>query len=815
MTSPVPLHPARSYSRLILIAIVMLMAPPTLLSSDDALPHQLPLIEPKRHMVKETRHVVQAIERLHYLNKPIARIDFAKLIRDYMTDLDYSRLFFLQSDEGDFQRFNNTMHFYLISGNLHPAFEIYKVYRERALHRIEWTLERLKTPFDFTTTDTYTPDRSEAAWPVDVQSANRLWDFRLQYEVLNELFIQHQQSDDGLTEAEPDKPTQTLGSSHGASPLGTEGLVQRLTQLHTNDHERFEAILDKARETLENRYQRWKRNIYETEATDVQEIFLNTLTHTYDPHSGFLSADSLEDFNIAMRNSLVGIGAILSDEEGYCTIKELIPGGPASLSQKLKPNDKIVGVAQSTDGDMVDVIDMKLRKIVKQIRGKKGTTVRLLIQPTATVDPSIREEISLVRDEIKLTANLATADLIEVPRKEKNVPIGVIQLPSFYGSSQDAAATTEDVEELVNKLKALGIHGLILDLRHNGGGLLSEAISLTGLFIPEGPIVQVRDATGNVIKKFDKDPKIIWHGPLSVLISRHSASASEIVAGALQTHRRALIIGDTTTHGKGTVQSIFEMNHSLINRIAHTRPSGAAKITIQKFYLPNGNSTQKKGVVADISIPSINELLPISESDLPNALPWDSIAPLPVEETRSFTWTHNPLDTDILHELRKQSLYRQETLEEFHYLQRYIQWFKDKQEQKTFSLNLEHRETQKLADREHQEHMDSILNQLTKNQFEKQRILLDITLEQKDKTQHNETAETPFPNRSEKALTAQNDETSATAPSATAAEETKEKTIFDIPLRESLRVLSDWIHYYPVDKQGAPPVADNLQREAA
>ena len=311
----------------------------------------------------------------------------------------------------------------------------------------------------------------------------------------------------------------------------------------------------------------------------------------------------------------------------------MLPGGPAEASRELEPNDIILKVAQS-EGEFVDVVDMKLTKIVDLIKGPKDTLVRLEIRPVK--DPASTKEVRIIRDRIKLTENLAKAYVKQITVNGFKTNIGVIELPSFYGSSGKGPKATDDVEELIVKLKSYDIKGLILDLRKNGGGYLSEAVNLTGLFISRGPVVQVKNTDGKIRKKFDFNPKVSWNGPLFTLVSRYSASASEIVAGALRDHNRAIVIGDESTHGKGTVQSMIQMNLPF-NLLANRNPgkTSAAKITIQKYYLPSGNSTQINGVPSDISIPSINMSLPIGESDLENALVNDSIPAVNFRKTES------------------------------------------------------------------------------------------------------------------------------------------------------------------------------------
>jgi carboxyl-terminal processing protease len=341
---------------------------------------------------------------------------------------------------------------------------------------------------------------------------------------------------------------------------------------------------------------------------------------------------------------------------------------------------------------------MKLRKIVDMIRGAKGTQVRLLVQPSDATDSSTRKEVILTRDVVKLDNARAFGAIFEVPDANNpavKVPIGVISLPAFYGPDGstpegEGSSASGDVAKLITQLQAAGIRGLVLDLRRNGGGLLSEAIDLTGLFIRRGPVVQVRSYYGEIKVDEDEDARIAYDGPLAVLVSRFSASASEIVAGALQNYGRAVVVGDSSTHGKGSVQTVVEMRN-LIPALARSPiKTGAAKFTVQKFYLPNGASTQLKGVVPDITLPSIEDFLPIGEKDLPHALVWDEIP--------TSYFDGKPLPKSLLEPLRAKSTERQNGLDEFAYLRKSIDFFRSKQDQKLASLNLEDRRRQKAED---------------------------------------------------------------------------------------------------------------------
>ena len=453
-------------------------------------------------------------------------------------------------------------------------------------------------------------------------------------------------------------------------------------------------------ETLSHRYHRNLRFFTDWDNDDVLQYYLTALAHVYDPHSDYLGHAQLEQFSISMNLSLFGIGAELVSEDGYCKIRRLLAGGPAIKGKLLKENDQIVAVAQSNQPP-VDIVDMSLSKAVQLIRGPKGTEVRLTIIP-AGADASTRTVISLIRDEIPLEESAAKARIIELPATGGgNLRLGVIDLPSFYatfdtaGSSEkhEPKSTTADVAILLDKLKQENVAGVILDLRRNGGGSLEEAIKLTGLFIKTGPVVQVRDESGEVQRLDDNDPAVVYDGPLVVLTSRYSASASEIVAGALQDYGRALIVGDSSTHGKGTVQSVNNLRPLLPSADRSlTNDPGALKLTIKKFFRPSGTTTQLKGVIPDIVLPSVaNESKDIGESALENPLPGD-----PIAGTR---YDHFNLVEPYLPELRKRSAERVAADQEFAYVREDIEQFKKHQADKTISLN----EKQRLKEQEEAE----------------------------------------------------------------------------------------------------------------
>ena len=688
-------------------------------------------------MKKETQTVVFLMENFHYSQKFINQSQAEELLEGFMEDLDYNHVFLLKSDRDEMvQKHASRLERSLRRGDLDAAYEIYQRYEERVLARIDWVLDRLPLEFDFTTEAEYVVDREEFPWIEGIEASDELWENRLKYELLFDLL---------------------------------------------NDEEAENAV-----DTVTKRYERLQKNLNDLEAADVQEIFLTTMTQMFDPHSTFLSSDTLEDFSISMSLSLVGIGAILVQEEGYCTIRELIPGGPAELDGRMRAGDKIVFVAQE-GGEPVDVIDMKLRKIVKMIRGEKSTTVYLTVIPSDAADPSVREVIDIVRDEVKITASRASASLVEVPlMPNTTLPVGVIQLPSFYGDlsineNDTPTSTTKDVEELIEKLQAEGIHGLILDLRYNGGGLLTEAIDLTGLFIKTGPVVQVRNNRGFIRRDWDRNDKISYKGPLIVLVNRNSASASEIVAGALQYYDRALIVGDKSTHGKGTVQAVFEIDRLASPSFFNDQPTGAAKLTIQKFYLPNGQSTQNKGVISDIALPSVNEFLPIGEADLDHAMPWDEIKAVNWNQKGNASeLLFDPIDEPLKQHLTSLSEARQSSLEEFSFLNESIDFFKEKQEIKSYSLNLEKRKQQKEEDKTFRDELEARQEELEKLTFESREITLNVVEEgtPMEDLMNNNEVEASLDNP-----TAENED----------VVDDVDESRLDIHLQESLRILTDWI----------------------
>ena len=671
----------------------------------------------------EATALVQLLEQYHYNRDAVSAASYAEVIPDFMAALDGQHLFFLESDKQTFiERHRPESLYWTITsmGKIDPAYSIFSVYQKRVTDRVAWIQEAIKKDFDFKTKDTYVIDRAKSTWPATSAEADELWSQRLRFELIKELL---------------NKKT-----------------------------------IEEAKKDVGKRYDRLLKNMGDIESSDVSEMFLSSIARLYDPHSTYFSSDTYEDFGIQMRLQLVGIGALLGIEEDQCVIKDIIPGGPADLDKQIKPNDKIISVAQ--DGaEPVEVIGMKLRKIVDMIRGAKGTRVRLLVEHSEGGGSATRKEIVLTRNVVNLDSSRAHAAIFEVPDAEGRIsPIGVITLPTFYGPdmSGDGKAqnsATKDIEELITRLKAARIQGLVLDLRRNGGGLLTEAISLTGLFIKNGPVVQVRSYSGEIKVDDDDDSSVAYDGPLAVLVSRFSASASEIVAGALQNYGRAVIVGDSSTHGKGTVQTVLELSNLVPQLSRGGAKSGATKLTIQKFYLPNGASTQLKGAVPDIILPSVDDYLPIGESDLPHALAWDHIP--------SSHFNGQPLASSVLSPLVAASAKRQEKLPEFSYLRRAIDWFKTRQEQKAISLNLDQRQHEKETDEAFKKTMKAERKQLATSAYKFNEVMLAA----------------PAPPRPK--LDKKDDDGALDDDEEIGTDENERYSSVDIPLREALRVVKD------------------------
>ena len=595
------------------------------------------------------------MEEYQYSQQPLDKEMSKKFFDGYLDTLDPQHVYFLKSDLDEFAWYSTNLDVLTINdrgtSDLTPAYRIYKRFLERVNQRVAYMDKLLKhDKVKLNTHQRILLDRRKAPYPKNPAEARDLWRQRLVYDYLQEVL------------------TREIGTNGETVPLPKDASKEITKKLERHYH------------WVQRQYANW-------DSTDLLEAYMNALTHAYDPHSDYFNTSHAQDFSINMSLALFGIGAELRSEDGYCTIVSLVPGGPAAKSKQLKPNDRIVAVAQGKQSP-VDVVDMELEKVVQLIRGPKDTEVRLTIEPVD--DPNTRRIVSLTRDEIKLPDQEAKAELILSPDGHGGTNrLGIIDLPSFYatvdlpGDNGDLPekSTTKDVKSLIEKLEQEHVSGIILDLRNNGGGSLEEAVNFTGLFVTNGPVVQVRTPEGRVLVDQNTSSEALYRGPLVVMVNRFSASATEIVAGALQDYGRALIVGDTSTYGKGTVQNLNPLRPFIWSPVdSPTNDPGTVKITIRKFYRISGASTQLRGVTPDIILPdTLSYLEDIGESSMPNVMPWDTIP--------RADYTALGMVKPYLPELRKLCDARLNTNQDFIYIRQDIKQLEQMQEDRTASLN--------------------------------------------------------------------------------------------------------------------------------
>ena len=606
---------------------------------------------------KIARVVGFLLSQTHFKRTPLNDDISAMFLRKYMESLDYSRMVFLQTDYEEFEAKYGTLLDNLTKrGDVSPAFEIHKRYFTRLKTAHGWLDEIIWRDFDFTLDESFTPNRTKADWPATETEARDLWRKRIKYEVLGT----------------------RLGKRRGVEAMNAKANNDEI--IKKSDGTPVKPYDIKAeKEKIVRRYERFLRVRTEMDSGDVLQVYLTALSNGYDPHSDYFSPLEAENFEINnIKLSLTGIGARLQWDDGYTKLIELVPGGPAIRSKKLKPGDRIIAVAEGDDGDPVDVIEMELDKVVDKIRGEKGTLVRLTIIPADAADDSETKEVRLIRDKIKLTDSLAKGQVIDYPEEDGSRPrLGVINLPQFY---KDCA---RDVALILERFEQEKVTGVVLDLRRNGGGLLPEAVKVAGLFIEQGPMVQVIDSRDRKQVLQDNDTKVGYDGPLIVLVGKLSASASEIVAAALQDYGRALTVGSLSTHGKGTVQTIMPLNNWV-----RLPDSGKLKLTVSKFYRVVGSTTQKQGVTPDIILPTPYDYMEIGEATLPNCLEADHTQKLDFRGVNRVAMHIDPLT--------KRSSARIKDDQDFAYILEDIETLKERLEDKSVSLS----EAKRLAEKD-------------------------------------------------------------------------------------------------------------------
>ena len=584
--------------------------------------------------------VATLMERDHLTGQRIDDKISDRTLKSLIKDLDPLKLFFYQSDVDDFTRTKDQLDDQIRRGDIRFAYEVFARFLARVDEKITIAQAELNKPHDFTVDEEMIRDPDTAKFANSPAEAGERWRQRVKFDLLKET---------------ADKK------------VSMEEAVKKLTK-------RYESI---------------RKSWLQTDNDELLERYLSAMTTSFDPHSSYMAPSTLDNFNIQMKLELDGIGASLRAVDGYTVVQNIIPGGAADKNGGIKPEDKIVGVGEGTSGPMEDIVDMKLNDVVKRIRGKRGTVVRLEVDPA---DSSGRKTISITRDRIELKDSEARSQIIPRGKKADGTPyqIGVIQLPSFYMDMDgarmnlsDYKSTTRDVRRLLEEFKAKNVDEVVIDLRWNGGGSLTEAVNMTGLFINSGPVVQVKGPDGRTSPyKPPVEEGFVWNGPLVVIINKFSASASEIFAGAIQDYGRGIVIGDHSTHGKGTVQQLFDLGNQLF-RLREVPNMGALKLTIQQFYRPGGDSTQNRGVVSDVELPSLTTQLDVGEADLDYALKFNQVDPLPHDN-------FHMVDARLVDALRKRSQERISKSDYFSKVNREIgQYKKMIKDKKTVTLNKE------------------------------------------------------------------------------------------------------------------------------
>ena len=620
---------------LALWALPGIAATPALIQDSDLGP------EPRHEKIGQL--VSEFIQKSHYRHAAVDDELSSMVLDRYIEALDNNRMYLLSGDVEGFENYRFKLDDMVRSDPLNPVFEMFEVYRTRVRERLNFALLQLDMEPDFTIDETYLFDREDQPWLETKSELDELWRKRVKNDALS------------LTLADKEWP--------------------------------------EAQEILHKRYTRFLKRMDQIKNDDVFETFMNAFAHTLDPHSSYLSPRNSEEYRIQMSLSYFGIGASLQIDDDYVMVINIIAGGPAAIDGKLQPKDRITAVAQGEDGELVDVIGWRLDDVVQLIRGPADTVVRLQIMPAGALPGASEKVLNLTRNQVKLEEQAAKAEIVKVPRDGRVWSVGVIKVPSFYrdyralsNGDKDYTSTTKDVRRLIKELEGQGIDGLIVDLRNNGGGHLTEATALSGLFIDNGPVVQLRNSNGRISRLDDPDPvpRVAYNGPLAVLVNRYSASASEIFAAAIQDYARGLIIGQQT-FGKGTVQNLYSLDQYV------RRPDdvglGQLTLTIGKYYRVTGESTQHRGVDPDISLPSSIDATLVGESVRDTALPWDTI------RTTKFR-AGEPLDSTIT-SLTANHISRSKVDPDYQYLMDGIEDVEHVRAQKSVTLNIEQRRTER------------------------------------------------------------------------------------------------------------------------
>ena len=626
-------------------------------------------LEPDAVASQIARRFDREMPRMHLSHEPLDEAVATNALDIFLGMLDFDRSFFLAKDVAEFRQEAGLLPERMAKGDVSFAFRVVERFKERVRDRVEYVERLLDKGFDLNAAESFVWKRKDAAWPDTAQDWDELWRKKAKNEYVGRVVFQRL-AEERLTNSVPAAASTNRPGGVAVQPPATNPAAPAAG-----------AALSPA-EFVRKRYKQYLMMLEDSDADFVLQRYFTAFAQAYDPHSEYMTASSSEDFDIGMKLSLCGIGAMLTSEDGAAKVERIIPGGPADRDGRLKAGDKIIAVAQG-DQEAVDVLHWPLYKTVRLIRGEKDTKVVLTVIPASDISGARTEKIAIVRDEVKLEEQAAKGEVLEVTDANGVTnKIGLIRLPAFYADLKsrmngetESRSSTRDVARIVRDMKQKDVKGIVIDLRNNGGGSLTEAVEMTGLFIPAGPVVQVRESRGVQVLS-DPDPDVLYTGPLLVLVNRHSASASEILAGALQDYGRALIVGDSKTHGKGTVQSLQNLD-------PRNPKMGSLKVTTHSFYRVAGGSTQLKGVIPDIVIPSVWDVMEVGEEYLPHALDWTMISMARYRPVGDLT--------PLIPELRKKSAERRKKDSRFTGLQETLRQVKKNQESKEISLKLEDR----------------------------------------------------------------------------------------------------------------------------
>lgn len=627
------------------------------------------------------KRVCAMVSRFHISGKPIDDEISAKLMKRFIKQLDPQKLYFYQSDINRLEAEKSLLDEKLAAGDVKFAYDCFNLYLQRLQERMDYAQQLVDVDHDFSVDESIIVDSKDLGFAKDQTEMNERWRKRVKYDLLT--------------------------------------LVLDDTKI------------DEARKQLHKRYRNNLRTMTQTDNPEKLEMYLSALTHCFDPHSSYMSPQTLEDFRISMELSLDGIGAALRSEDGFTTVAEIVPGGAADADGRLKAGDKIIAVAQE-DGNFVDVVEMKLSKVVRYIRGKRGTIVQLKVKKEKD---SSAEVYKLTRKKIELSTSEVKGKIIETGERipGQTGRIGIISIPSFYRDFRGAQrgdenfkSTARDVRKVLNDFRDQGgVDGIVIDLRFNGGGALSEAIEVSGLFVDEGPVVQVKQMDGERKIHSDVEPGAVYTGPLVVVCNRLSASASEIFAGVIKDYKRGIIIGDTTTHGKGTVQNVMPVRNQMFSFLGGKQDLGALKLTIQQFYRVNGDSTQNRGVRSDVILPSLIDNMDLGESFLDDAMEFDKI------DVAQFSPV-GMVNQQILNPLQQSSAKRIVADNKFKETQEEIDKYLEKKNQKTISLNEATRRKEMTKDKDEKKEEEKKDPKADKDIFKKDHYndeILNITVD--------------------------------------------------------------------------------------